>query len=257
MAIIAKDLTFGYGYNTILHDLNFRIPAGTFTALLGRNGSGKSTLLRLMAGFIKPKRGSIEVFGADVNRLSIAERAKKIGFLSQSHYPVFPFTVEEVVLTGRAAYVFSTPTNNDREKAKNAIRRIGIEELRERPYNELSGGERQLVMIARVLAQEPKIMLLDEPLSNLDLCNQVKTLNLLKSLIASDLTIIAVLHDPNVAFRHADHFIFLKNGILKGPVRIDGAHDSQMLSDVYDTKIEIVPFRKGFFVVSDPDGMER
>ncbi len=183
MAIIVKDLSFGYGEKNVLDHLDFRITPGKLTAVLGKNGSGKSTLLRLIAGFIKPKSGSIEVFGTDLNRLSIAERAKRIGFLPQSHYPVFPFTVEEVVLTGRAAYIFSTPTNKDREKAENAIRRIGIEDLRKRPYTELSGGERQLVLIARVLAQEPKIMLLDEPLSSLDLSNQAKMLNLLKGLV--------------------------------------------------------------------------
>jgi iron complex transport system ATP-binding protein len=256
MAIIVKDLSFGYGVNTILHHLDFRIPPGKFTAVLGKNGSGKSTLLRLIAGFIKPKSGSIEVFGTDVNRLTIAERAKQIGFLPQSHYPVFPFTVEEVVLTGRAAYIFSTPTNKDREKAENAIRRVGIEDLRKRPYTELSGGERQLVLIARVLAQEPKIMLLDEPLSSLDLSNQAKMLNLLKGLVASGLTVVAVLHDPNVAFRYGDHFVFLKNGAIREPEEMNGVLNSQVLTDVYGVKIEMVPFRNRFLVVSDPENLE-
>ncbi len=185
-----------------------------------------------------------------------AERAKQIGFLPQSHYPVFPFTVEEVVLTGRAAYIFSTPTNKDREKAENAIRRIGIEDLRKRPYTELSGGERQLVLIARVLAQEPKIMLLDEPLSSLDLSNQAKMLNLLKGLVASGLTVVAVLHDPNVAFRYGDHFIFLKNGVIREPEEMNGVLNSQVLTDVYGIKIEMVPFRNRFLVVSDPENIE-
>ena len=256
MAIIVKGLSFGYGENTILHELDFSVPAGKFTAVLGKNGSGKSTLLRLIAGFIKPQSGSIEVSGVDVNSLSATERAKGIGFLPQSHSPVFPFTVEEVVLTGRAAYIFSTPTRKDREKAENAIGRIGIEDLRKRPYTELSGGERQLVLIARVLAQEPKIMLLDEPLSGLDLSNQAKMLNLLKGLVASGLTVVAVLHDPNVAFRYGDHFLFLKNGMIREPEELNGVLNPQVLTDVYGIKIEMVPFRNRFLVVSDPDGIE-
>jgi iron complex transport system ATP-binding protein len=256
MAIIVKDLSFGFGQNTILHHLDFSVPPGRFTAVLGKNGSGKSTLLRLIAGFIRPQSGSIEVFGMNVKSLSFAERARRIGFLPQIHYPVFPFTVEEVVLTGRAAYVFSTPTDKDREKAKDAMGRIGIEDLRKRPYTELSGGERQLVMIARVLAQEPKVMLLDEPLSNLDLSNQVRILNLLKSLVASGLTVVAVLHDPNVAFRYGDHFVFLKNGMIREPERLDGFHSAQMLTDVYGIKIEVIQVRNKYFIVPDLEGTE-
>lgn len=256
MAIIVKDLSFGYGQNTILHHLDFSVPPGRFTAVLGKNGSGKSTLLRLIAGFIRPQSGSIEVFGINVKSLSVAERARRIGFLPQTHYPVFPFTVEEVVLTGRAAYVFSTPTDKDREKAKDAMGRIGIEDLIRRPYTELSGGERQLVMIARVLAQEPKVLLLDEPLSNLDLSNQVRILNLLKSLVVSGLTVVAVFHDPNVAFRYGDHFVFLKNGMIREPERLDGFHSAQMLTDVYGIKIEVIPVRNKFFIVPDLEGPE-
>jgi iron complex transport system ATP-binding protein len=256
MAIIVKDLSFGFGQNTILHHLDFSVPPGRFTAVLGKNGSGKSTLLRLIAGFIRPQSGSIEVFGMNVKSLSFAERARRIGFLPQIHYPVFPFTVEEVVLTGRAAYVFSTPTDKDREKAKDAMGRIGIEDLRKRPYTELSGGERQLVMIARVLAQEPKVMLLDEPLSNLDLSNQVRILNLLKSLVASGLTVVAVLHDPNVAFRYGDHFVFLKNGMIREPERLEGFHSAQMLTDVYGIKIEVIPVRNKVFIVPHLEATE-
>ena len=119
------------------------------------------------------------------------------------------------MLTGRAAYVFSLPGRRDREKADQAIAEVGIEALRDRPYTELSGGERQLVMIARVLAQEPRVILLDEPLSHLDLANQVRFLRLVKKLTAGGLTVLAVLHDPNLAFLSGDHFVFLKDGRVR------------------------------------------
>jgi len=136
------------------------------------------------------------------------------------------------------------------------MRRIGIEDIRNRRYTELSAGERQLVMIARVLAQEPKVMLLDEPLSNLDLSNQVKILNILKSLVASGLTVVAVLHDPNVAFRYGDHFVFLKNGMIREPERLEGFHSAQMLTDVYGIKIEVIPVRNKVFIVPHLEATE-
>ncbi len=215
MAINVQNVSFTYDGLTVLKDISLQVPAGGFTVLLGKNRSGKSTLLKLMAGLLPNKEGRVEILGKDLGRLTLSERGKLIGFLPQFHTPVFPFTVREVVLTGRAAYVFSQPGKRDREKADQAIAEVGIEELRDRPYTELSGGERQLVMIARVLAQEPQVILPDEPLSHLDLANQVRFLRLVKKLTAGGLTVLAVLHDPNLAFLSGDHFIFLKDGKVR------------------------------------------
>jgi iron complex transport system ATP-binding protein len=180
MAIHVHHVHFAYDSRTVLQDVSLQAPTGEFTILLGKNGSGKSTLLRLLAGLLPLKEGTVEILGKNLDRLSLAERGRLIGFLPQFHNPVFPFSVREVVLTGRAAYVFSVPGRKDRDKADQAIAEVGLEPLRDRPYTELSGGERQLVMIARVLAQEPKVILLDEPLSHLDLANQVRFLGLVK-----------------------------------------------------------------------------
>ena len=219
MGIDIKNLTFGYCGQPVLENVSIRIPEGKLTVIIGKNGSGKSTLLKLIAGMYAPQRGSIEVLGKDLKSLSISERARLIGFLTQSHYPVFPFTVEDVVLTGRASYVFSTPREIDRLESRRAISQMGIEELRTRPYSELSAGEQQLVMIARVLAQKAKVLLLDEPTSHLDLPNQVRLLNIVKDLVASGLTVVLVIHDPNMGFMYGDDFIFMKNGIILKPVR--------------------------------------
>ena len=249
MAIRVQNVSFTYDGLAVLKDVSLQVPAGAFTVLLGKNGSGKSTLLKMMAGLLHYKTGTIEILGKGLNRLALSERGKLIGYLPQFHTPVFPFTVREVVLTGRAAYVFSQPSNRDREKAEQAIAEVGIEELRDRPYTELSGGERQLVMIARVMAQEPKVILLDEPLSHLDLANQARFLGLVKKLTASGLTVLAVLHDPNLAFLSGDHFVFLKDGRVLETPEGECPWEAGLLSKVYGTPIETIPFRDRALVV--------
>lgn len=249
MALIVEDLTSGYEGRPVIRDISLRAPKGKFTVLLGRNGSGKSTLLKCLAGLMAPQKGRIRVFGRDLNRLSLSERAKCIGYLPQFHHPVFPFTVEEVVLTGRVSYVFLRPGQKDKDKVGEAIKRVGLEAFRKRPYSVLSGGERQLVLIARLLAQEPKIVVLDEPLSHLDFPNQIKLLNLIKEFTRSDLTVIAVLHDLNSAFLHGDHFVFLRDGMVLKPDKEGHPWDSENLTDVYGSPIETVPFQERSLVI--------
>jgi iron complex transport system ATP-binding protein len=239
MEININNLTFGYRGHSIFNNVSMIIPEGKLTVIIGKNGSGKSTLLKLIAGIYAPQKGSIEVLGKDLKRLSLSERAKLIGFLAQSHYPVFPFSVEDVVLTGRASYIFSTPREIDRAETWRAISQMGIEDLRTRPYSELSAGEQQLVMVARVLAQQPKVLLLDEPTSHLDLPNQVRLLNIVKDLVASGLTVVLVIHDPNMGFMYGDDFIFMKNGSILQPSEEKEPYDSKLLSDVFGIEIKI------------------
>ena len=239
MGIDIKNLSFGYGSHSIFDNVSLKIPDGTLTVIVGRNGSGKSTLLKLIAGIHMPQLGSIEVLGKDLKDLSISERARLVGYLTQTHYPVFPFTVEDVVLTGRASYVLTTPREIDRTEASRAMSRMGIEELRTRPYNELSAGEKQLVMIARALAQNPRVLLMDEPTSHLDLPNQVRFLNTVKDLVASGLTVVLVIHDPNMGFMYGDDFIFMKNGSILQPSEEKEPYDIKLLSDVFGIEIKI------------------
>lgn len=239
MGIQVNNLTFGYRGHSIFNNVNIIIPEGKLTVIIGKNGSGKSTLLKLIAGIYAPQGGSIEVLGKDLNNLSIPEKARLVGFLGQSHNPVFPFTVEDVVLTGRASYIFSTPREIDRAETWRAISQMGIEDLRTRPYSELSAGEQQLVMVARVLAQKPKVLLLDEPTSHLDLPNQTRLLNIVKDLVSIGLTVVLVIHDPNMGFIYGDDFIFLKNGNILKPAHGRGPYDSEILADVFDIKIKV------------------
>ena len=211
-AIQVDNLSFDYRGKQVLNNISVGIPENKFTVFLGRNGSGKSTLMRLMLGLLPYNMGNIKIYGKELKDLAPKKRAKKLGFLPQQHKAVFPFKVQEVVLTGRAAHVNYTPGKADLLQVKKAMEMAGVQQLSHRIYSELSGGEQQLVMIARVLAQQPNILLLDEPVSHLDYNNQVRLLRLLKNLVSDGMTIAAVIHDPNLAFALGEHFIFVHDG---------------------------------------------
>lgn len=249
MELEVENLSFSYGEAPLLQDVNLSVPEGKFTVILGKNGSGKSTLLKLIAGMLTPQGGRIRIMGKDLGKIAMAERAKMVGYLSQFHQPVFPFTVEEVVLTGRASYIFSMPKPGDRAKALEAIRRVGIGDLRNRSYNELSGGERQMVMIARVLAQEPRVILLDEPVSHLDLANQIRFMALAKGLTKAGMTVLAVLHDPNIAFRYGDDFLFAGNGSIRRAGDGKPPWDPSLLSGIYGIPLHVTEAEGTRFVI--------
>jgi iron complex transport system ATP-binding protein len=247
-AVSIQALSWHYHQQTVLKDISFAISTGSFVAILGRNGCGKSTLLRCLAGMLPIPSGTVFITGVDLGKASSAERAKLIGYLPQFHEPVFPFTVAEVVLTGRTAQIFLTPSAGDHEKARQALQVVGIESLQHRPYTEISGGERQLVMITRIIAQAPQVILLDEPLSHLDLCNQIHLLDLLKRLAAQGITILAVMHDPTLALTYCDNHLFLKDGRLQPPPQ-DPALYETFLSEIYHTSLRLIQYQGKTIVI--------
>lgn len=253
MALTVTNLTFAYGSEPVLRDVSFHAPEGRLTVLLGRNGCGKSTLLKALAGVNPLQQGSVTVGGQELAMLSGGARAGLIGYLPQFHQTVFPFTVEDVVLTGRAAYVLSTPSGIDRDKARRAIDAVGIGHLAKRPYTDLSGGERQMVMIARVLAQNPKVILLDEPASHLDLANQRRLFAIIRRITSAGTTVVAVLHDPNMAFLNADQVIFLKEGRIAVPSEGSPPWDPAFIGDIYGVPLCAFPYRDRALVIPTYD----
>jgi iron complex transport system ATP-binding protein len=241
-AISINNLTFLYDKIAVLHETSVSIKTSSLTVILGKNGSGKSTLLRIIAGLLPYKQGDIKIYNQELKNITLRNRAKLFGFLGQKHKAVFPFTVEQVVLTGRSGFVNFIPKENDVEITINALKKAGIFHLKERYYTELSGGEQQLVMIARVLAQEPKILLLDEPTTHLDFCNQIKLLTLLKNLTRHNMTVVAVLHDPNIAFLYGDDFIFVKNNKLIRPDEPVKPWDAEFLKNIYENELQSIPY---------------
>jgi iron complex transport system ATP-binding protein len=210
------------GPGDILKGVSFAAPEGRMAAILGPNGSGKTTLFKCISGLWRPRQGKIRHGDRDVTALSCSERAGLIAVVPQEHDPPFPYTVADMVLMGRASHVslFSAPSARDIAAADAAMDRIGISRLRGRPYTRISGGERQLVLIARALAQDAPVLLLDEPTSHLDFRNQIMVLDKVREIVRQKgLTVLMTLHDPNLAMQFSDHVVMIAEGsvLAQGP----------------------------------------
>ena len=222
MNIEGRDLTIGYPDRTVGRGLDVALSTGEVLALLGPNGGGKTTLLKTLLGLLKPKAGEVLLGGKPLDNYSISERARVVAYVPQVHISTFAFTVETVVLMGRTAHgsLFSRPSGQDRAVAQAALERFGIATLANRPYTMISGGERQLVLLARALAQEPQFIVLDEPTASLDFGNQGKVMKEIRALAKSGHGVLFTTHDPNHALRAADRAYLLREGarIADGPV---------------------------------------
>lgn len=213
----AHNLWFRYGDEWVLRDVSLSVEQGAFVGILGPNGSGKTTLLRVLDAALVPQKGGVMVAGRDLSGIRRRELARLIAVVPQEMPSVFPFRVGEIVLMGRAPHLrpmeFEGP--RDLEKARRAMEVTEIVHLRDRFMNELSGGEKQRVLVARALAQEPEVLLLDEPTAYLDLKHQVALLQLLTELNRKErLTVIAVTHDLNLASLYCGRLVLLKEGYL-------------------------------------------
>ncbi len=209
-----RGASFRYGPHEVFSGIDLDVFRGELLSILGPNGCGKSTLLRCLGGTLPLAAGSVRLDKADLSSLDAGTRARRIGFLFQNHTPTFPFPVLEVVSMGRAPHLglFAVPSPKDIALAEQALGRVGILHLKDRPYTEVSGGERQLVLLARTLAQQPDIILLDEPTSHLDLRNQVHSLKMIAELAAQGVTMIMTTHDPNQALQFPGRVIMMKPG---------------------------------------------
>ena len=198
-----SDLRFAYSAKgpEVLQGVSLSLAEGGLLTILGCNGSGKSTLFGCMLGLLKPKSGRISLCGEDLSRLSPRKIAERVGYVPQSHNPTFDYSVYEFVLMGCAARVglLSHPGAEERRAADEAIARMGLAPLRNRPYTELSGGERQMVTIARAIAAKPRAILFDEPTSHLDFGNQIRVLRVIRSLSEDGYAVVVTTHDPNHA----------------------------------------------------------
>jgi iron complex transport system ATP-binding protein len=205
---------FRYGEREVFSGIDLDVFRGELLSILGPNGCGKSTLLRCIGGALALQAGTVRLGQTDIATLDAAARARRIGFLFQNHIPSFPFPVLDVVSMGRAPYLglFGVPSAKDIVLAERALDRVGVLHLKDRPYTEVSGGERQLVLLARTLAQQPDVILLDEPTSHLDLKNQVRSLRAIGELAAQGVTMIMTTHDPNHALQFPGRVVMMKPG---------------------------------------------
>jgi len=238
------DLTFTYDptRGSALTQVTFEIDAGTITTILGPNGAGKTTLLHLLLGLRKPASGSILLEDLPLDQYSRRSLSQWMGLVPQSEHVSFEYTVLEYVLLGRAPYLspLELPGESDVAIARDAMQKAGIGYLEHRPIPELSGGELQLVLLARALAQQPRILLLDEPTSHLDLANRNITLRILDQLRKEGTTILFTTHDPEAALVVADSIVLMNGGKVLAAGSFDETFTSAMLTQTYGVPVEVV-----------------
>jgi len=240
-----EDVTFGYQpkKSPVLQGLNLELKVGNMTAILGPNGAGKTTLLHLALGWLKPWRGTIHLVRKSLGDYSRQELGCWMALVPQGEYIPFEYSVLEYVLLGRAPHLpsLAMPAEKDYVVAFEALEKSGIANLYDHSIMALSGGERQLVLTARALAQQPRLLLLDEPTAHLDLHNKSRLIRIMQELRTQGITILMTTHEPEVALAVADDVILMDMGQVLAYGSVDETLTAENLSRVYRIPIRIVP----------------
>ncbi len=241
MSITIERLNFSYGNHPVLFDLNLEIPDATLVNVLGPNGVGKSTLFKCILGLNSGYTGRILVNGKDLSKLNIRQRAQEIAYIPQSHAPVYDYSVLDVVImsTGHDLGIVGSPRKKHVERAYAALERVGIGHLAGRTYTQISGGEQQLVLIARAIAQDAHTIIMDEPTSALDYGNTVRVLSCVRQLAREGMSIVQSTHQPDQAFLYADKTLVLERGHLKAFGDPKDVITKELVSDIYGVDVEV------------------
>jgi len=243
MLLEAVNLSFAYlPEKTVLHDISLGLHAGETLYVLGKNGCGKTTLLSCLAGLLTPNTGHVILEDKQLSNYSSADRAQRIGLIPQMHTPAFAYTVKQMVMMGRAPHLpwLGSPSEKDHLIVEESLEQVGLFDLKDRPYTEVSGGEQQLVLIARGLAQRCPILLMDEPTVHLDLSNQHRVLEIVHQLGQQGLSFIISSHAPNDAFAYADNVLLLSGGWVTEYGKPQDVLTETLLSTVYGIQTEVI-----------------
>ncbi|MCB1478264.1 MAG: ABC transporter ATP-binding protein [Rhodobiaceae bacterium] len=247
MHLETRNLAIGYPEHRVAKDINLTARTGEVLCLLGPNGSGKTTLFRTLLGLLKPLGGSITCDGAELTALPRQEIARRIAYVPQAHNAAFPFTVKDIVLMGRTAHrgAFAAPSPGDHDAAMEALASLGMDGLENREYTRISGGQRQLVLIARALAQAAPLIVMDEPTASLDFGNQIKVLSRVRALADQGPGVVLSTHDPDHAFAVGDRVVFLDQGGIVAEGAPRDVLTPERLMAAYGIDVDIVELAGG------------
>lgn len=252
MKITIQNITFSYNGIPALENINYKFEKGDFIALVGPNGSGKSTLIKCLNGILKVQKGTVLIDDKTIQSYTPGELAREMAYVPQSENKKAVLNVFDIVLIGRKPYINWKPARHDLEITAEILNTLHLDHIAMRDFNKLSGGQQQTVYIARALAQEPDILLLDEPTANLDIKHQIEVLELLRTLSYKGITVIIALHDINLALRYATKTMMLKEG------RIFACGGKETITEknienLYDIKVKIVKDNEDVFII--PNGL--
>ncbi len=248
MALIeVSGVSFSYRQKTVLSDISLDFESGTVVALLGPNGGGKTTLLKLILGLLKPDSGTVAVCGRDIRSIKPLELARMLAYVPQVHKESFAYHVMDVVMMGRMPHksFFAVYNLEDRNMAETSLEKLGIAHLAERPYTEISGGERQLVLIARAMTQGARVFIMDEPTNGLDFGNQIRLLERLKLLSQEGFTFIFSTHHPDHVMAVADRVIMMQNGRTICDGVVNEAFTDKSLKALYQIDVRLFAVEEG------------
>lgn len=241
--ITLEKLSCGYGRKVVLSEVNLTLEQGQLHCLLGKNGTGKTTLFKTVLGLLPPLKGEVFIEGKALKSYSPKTLSRMISYVPQAHGTPFPFTVFEVVMMGQfsaSSGFWSVPGKQQRQIARKAMQQLQIEALANRRFSTLSGGEQQLVLIARALAQQPRYIAMDEPTSNLDLGNQLNVMKMASWLRDEGYGVLMNTHHPEQALNYADQVILLRNGKIRKAGHPVQVLNSEMISEIYHADIELI-----------------
>ncbi len=243
-------LSFAYGKKEVLNGVSLDIAAGRLCGLLGPNGSGKTTLFKCCLGFLKPSRGEIRLGGQPLSAYTTRHLAAHVAYVPQEHQPAFPYLVREMVEMGRTPHRGALPvlSKKDRLAVDHALERVGLRDLAEENYNHLSGGQRQLVLVARALAQEASLMFLDEPTSSLDFSNQLVVWETVRAIAAEGPGVVICCHDPNHILWFCDEVAALKDGRLLAVGEVKSCLTRELLETIYGRPINTETVGQRLFI---------
>lgn len=254
MKLTIRNLDFKYNHREVLKNIDFTEENGNLICVLGRNGVGKSTLFKCILGLLSNYNGYIEVNGKDIKKMSEKEIASNISYIPQSHDSLFKFSVIDMVLMGTTSSLrgFSCPSIKHKKIAMEALKTLNIEHLANRTYSHLSGGEQQLVLISRAIAQQGKILIMDEPCSNLDYGNQIQVMKKVRELASKGYLIVQSTHNPDHAFLFADKVLVILDGSVRDYGNPREILTEELLEEVYGIPIELLSIKQSEYKICIP-----